>query len=200
MGVPGGSGSKDSPCNAGDPGSIPGSGRCPTEENGYPLLYSCLENPMDKGSWSATLYGVSKDRTQLSDYHLLTFHFISIKGKKKSTKKGNVMLQIPEPVNGRVWPQAQRTRTRRPSQLRACRTQAPAYTPTSGASHGDAEMLLHKANHGRLQFTLAQLPSLDETPTRAPAKLSIALTPPLTHTLHLLASSPPQLTSYTLFP
>ena len=42
-----GSGSKESTCSAGDPGSIPGSGRSPGEWNGYPLQYSCLENPMD---------------------------------------------------------------------------------------------------------------------------------------------------------
>ena len=116
---------------------------------------------MDKGTWWATSHGVSKSQTQLSDYHFLTFHFISIQGKKKSIKKGNIMLQIPEPVNGRVWPQAQRVRIRRPSQLRACRTHAPAHTSTISVSHGNAELLLHKAHHGRLQLTLAQLPSLD---------------------------------------
>ena len=47
---PGGSDSKVSACNAGDPGSIPGSGRSPEEGNGYPLQYSCLENPKDEGA------------------------------------------------------------------------------------------------------------------------------------------------------
>ena len=47
-GFPGGSDSKVSVCNSGDPGSIPGSGRCPGEENDNPLQYSCLENPMDR--------------------------------------------------------------------------------------------------------------------------------------------------------
>ena len=47
-GFPGGSDSKESACNAGDMGSIPGSGRSPGEENGYPLQYSCLENPMGR--------------------------------------------------------------------------------------------------------------------------------------------------------
>ena len=45
---------KESACNVGDPGSIPGSGRLPGEENGYPLLYSCLENSMDRGAWQTT--------------------------------------------------------------------------------------------------------------------------------------------------
>ena len=48
MGFPSSSDGKESACNAGDPGSIPGSGRSPGEGNGYPLLYSCLENSMDR--------------------------------------------------------------------------------------------------------------------------------------------------------
>ena len=53
-GFPGGSDSKKSTWNSGDPGSIPGSERSPGEGNGYPLQYSCLENPMDKEAWRAT--------------------------------------------------------------------------------------------------------------------------------------------------
>jgi len=44
----------------GDLGLIPGSGRSPGEGNGNPLLYSCLENPMDGGAWQATVYGITK--------------------------------------------------------------------------------------------------------------------------------------------
>ena len=54
MGFPGGLGGKESACNAGDRGLIRGSGRSPGEGNGYPLQYSCLENPMDKEAWQAT--------------------------------------------------------------------------------------------------------------------------------------------------
>ena len=54
MGFPGSSESKESACNAGDPGLIPGSGRSPGKGNGYPLQYSCLKNPMDRGVWQAT--------------------------------------------------------------------------------------------------------------------------------------------------
>ena len=61
-----GSDSKESVCNAGDLGSIPGLGRSPDEENGYLLQYSCLENPMDRGAWWATVHGVTKSQTQLS--------------------------------------------------------------------------------------------------------------------------------------
>ena len=57
-----------SACNAGDLGSIPGLGRSPGEGNGSPLQYSCLENPMDRGACWATVHGVAKSRTQLSDF------------------------------------------------------------------------------------------------------------------------------------
>ena len=68
MGFPGGSEVKVSACNAGDQGSIPGSGRSPEEGTGNPLQYSCLENPMDGGAWSATVHGVAKSQTRLSDF------------------------------------------------------------------------------------------------------------------------------------
>ena len=59
----GGSDSKVSAYNAGDPGSIPGSGRSPGEGNTNPLQYSCLENPMDGEAWLATVHGVTKSWT-----------------------------------------------------------------------------------------------------------------------------------------
>ena len=55
-----------------DPDSIPGSERSPGEGNGSPLQYSCLENPMDVGSWQATVHGVAKSQIGLSDF---TFSF-----------------------------------------------------------------------------------------------------------------------------
>ena len=67
-----GSDGKASAYNAGDLGSIPGSGRSPGEGNGNPLQYSCLENPMDGGAWWATVLGVAKIRTWLSNF---TFTF-----------------------------------------------------------------------------------------------------------------------------
>ena len=60
MGFPGGSDAKESTCNAGDLGLIPGSERSPGEGNGNPLQYSCLGNPMDRGAWWATVHGVTK--------------------------------------------------------------------------------------------------------------------------------------------
>ena len=55
MGFPGGSDSKESACNAEDLGSVSGSGRSPGEGNGNPLQYSCLENPIDRIAWQATM-------------------------------------------------------------------------------------------------------------------------------------------------
>ena len=62
-GFPGGSEDKASACNTGDQGSIPGLGRSPGEGNGNPLQYSCLENPVDRGAWRATVHGVTKSQT-----------------------------------------------------------------------------------------------------------------------------------------
>ena len=64
---------KNPPANAGDTGSIPGSGRSPGEGNGNPLQNSCLENPMDRGAWRATVHGVTKesDSTYQLNYRLL---------------------------------------------------------------------------------------------------------------------------------
>ena len=61
---PGGSMVKDLPAYAGDTGLIPGLGRSPGEGNGNPFQYSCLEYPMDKGVWRATIHGVAKSRTR----------------------------------------------------------------------------------------------------------------------------------------
>ena len=61
---------KNPPANAGnikDVGLIPGSGRSPGGGHGNPLQYSCLENPMDRGAWRATVYRVAKSQTQLSN-------------------------------------------------------------------------------------------------------------------------------------
>ena len=58
---------KESACDAGDVSLIPGSGRSPREGNGNPLQYSCLETPMNRGAWRATVYGVTKSQTRLSN-------------------------------------------------------------------------------------------------------------------------------------
>ena len=66
LGFPGGSDSKESSCNAGDLGSILGWGRS-RGGHGNPLQYSCLENPMDRGTWRAAVHAIAKNQTPLSD-------------------------------------------------------------------------------------------------------------------------------------
>ena len=73
--LPGGLDSTVSDSNAGDPGSIPGSGRSSGEGNGNPLQYFCLENPMDGGAWWATVHVVAKSWTRLSNFTFFHLHF-----------------------------------------------------------------------------------------------------------------------------
>ena len=82
MSFPGGSEVKASACNAGDLGSIPGSGRSPGEGDGNPLQYSYLENPMDRGAWCATIHGVAKSWTRLSNFTFSLFwrHLSGVRG------------------------------------------------------------------------------------------------------------------------
>ena len=65
MGFPCGLAGKESACNVGDLGSIPGLGRSPGGQHGNPLQCSCLENPMDRGAWQATVHGATKSQIQL---------------------------------------------------------------------------------------------------------------------------------------
>ena len=73
---------KETACNAGDVGSIPGSGRSPGEGNGNSLKYSCLGNPMGRGAWQATIHGVAQSQTQLSsegggiNHHVIAVRFL----------------------------------------------------------------------------------------------------------------------------
>ena len=79
----GGSEVKASAWNVGNLGSIPGSGRSPGEGNGNPLQYSCLEDPMDGGAWWATVHGVAKSQTRLSDF-TFTFKYYCCKGSREA--------------------------------------------------------------------------------------------------------------------
>ena len=80
-GFPGGSDSKESACNTGDLGSIPGLGRSPGEENGN-SLHCCLEHPMGRGAWWVTVHGVTISQTteRLSTEHNSTAHVKEDKG------------------------------------------------------------------------------------------------------------------------
>ena len=89
-----GSDGKALACNAGDLGSIPGWGRSPGEGNGNSSLqYSCLGNPMDRGAWQATVHGVTKSRTRLSDF-TFTFHFHALE-KEMATHSSVLAWRIP---------------------------------------------------------------------------------------------------------
>ena len=75
---------KNLPARAGDirdAGSVPGSGRSPGGGNSNPLQYSCLENPMDRGAWQATVHGVAKTWTRLSDF-TFTFLYVLVETEK----------------------------------------------------------------------------------------------------------------------
>ena len=86
----------ESACSAGDLGLMPGLGRSPGDGNGNPLQYSCLENPMDGGAWQATLHGVAKSRTRLSDFTLLytLVSFFYVYSNAKQTNKKNQVSNL----------------------------------------------------------------------------------------------------------
>ena len=75
---PGGSEGKASACDVEDPCSISGLGRSPGEGNGNSLQYSCLENLMDRGAWWATVHGVAKSQTRLTDYTHICVYILYI--------------------------------------------------------------------------------------------------------------------------
>ena len=83
---------KNPPANAGDMGSIPGSGRSPGEGNGNPLQDSCLGNPMDRGAWWATVHGVAKSQTRLKRLD---------SNKAVSVYHGEGPFPAPAPAQGR---------------------------------------------------------------------------------------------------
>ena len=88
-----GSDGKASVYSVGDLGLIPGSGRSAGEGNGYPFRYSGLENSMDRGAWRATVHGVAKGWTRLSDF-TFTFHFHALE-KEMATHSSVLAWRIP---------------------------------------------------------------------------------------------------------
>ena len=99
MGFPGTSVVKNLPANVGDSGSIPGLGRCPGEENGNSLWYSCLENPLDRGTWQATVRGIPKSWTWLSNW--VGMYMIHISMMKKSKKMVHTRFRTEFGLGGR---------------------------------------------------------------------------------------------------
>ena len=73
---------KESACNAGALGSVPGSGGSPGEGNGYPLQYSCLENPIDRGAWWATVHGVTVGHDWVTNTFTFTWRIVSQQQKQ----------------------------------------------------------------------------------------------------------------------
>ena len=97
LGFPSGLNGKESACNAGGPGSFPGSGRSPVEGNGYPLQFSCLENSMDRGAWQAMVHAVAKSQARPSDYH---FYFQAGYPKADTLR---LSARVAEPRLGYTW-------------------------------------------------------------------------------------------------
>ena len=87
--------SKESACSAGDPGSIPGSGRSPGEGNGNPLQYSCLENSMERIAWRTTVHGVEKSRIQLGNFHFISQVLLVVKNPAASAGDARDASLIP---------------------------------------------------------------------------------------------------------
>ena len=88
--------------NAGDLGSIPGLGRSSGEGNGNPLRYSCLENPMDREAWWATVHWVTKSRTRLSNF-TFTFTFSNSSSSEYSEISDNfIQIYIPDKLQKRL--------------------------------------------------------------------------------------------------
>ena len=85
LGFPGGSDGKESSCNAGDASLIPGSGKSSGEENSTQLEYSCLENFMDRGSWWATVHGVAKSWTWMSEWRTCMYVGIQFSSVNENT-------------------------------------------------------------------------------------------------------------------
>ena len=98
---------KNPPANAGDAkdtNSIPGSGRSPGEGNGNPLQYSCLDNPMDRGAWRATVLGIAKSQTRLKQLSTQHTHMGSKVGFPGGSDSKKICLQWRRPAfNPWVW-------------------------------------------------------------------------------------------------
>ena len=87
QGFPDGSDGKESACNEEDLGSVPGLGRSLGERHCYPLPYSCLKNSTDRGAWQATVHGVTKSWTRLTDFHFSSYLLKNYQKKREIIKR-----------------------------------------------------------------------------------------------------------------
>ena len=101
--LPGGSDTKESVCSVGDPSLIPGLGRSPGEGNGNPLQYSCLENSMNGEAWRATVHGVAKSWTQLSDFPFFSFSFTEISDGEEMATHSSILSCLGNPMDRGAW-------------------------------------------------------------------------------------------------
>ena len=96
VGFPGSSAGKESACNEGDLGSIPGLGRSPEEGKGYPLQCSCLENSVDRGAWWATVRGVAESDT--AELLSTAQHSLSVTYTAVWLSPPSLLLSAPTPL------------------------------------------------------------------------------------------------------
>ena len=94
---------KSRPANSGDAGLIPGLGRSPGEENGNPLQYSCLGNPMDRGAWQATVYGVGLSTHTRIPIHQIIWVLPSQPGRHTVDTERNVRTPEGSTPPGQTW-------------------------------------------------------------------------------------------------
>ena len=154
---PGGSEVKAFAYNAGDLGSIPESGRSPGEGNGNSLQYSCLENPMDWGAWWATVHGVAKSWTRLSDFTSLHFMLLHPFIRWESRGQGNNLLLLAQLTNSivQIWPLTCLESSFHSYHL----TPAPETQPTKGAPlRKKSKRLYCKTNQAKHYQRCAGLP------------------------------------------
>ena len=104
MGFPGGSDGKESGCNEGDLGSVPGLGRSPGKENGNPLQDSCLENSMDRGAWWVyRVHRVAKSRPPLNDSLKHTLYIYKLDGQNQALHQVTVDPRVAGHQSQLLW-------------------------------------------------------------------------------------------------
>ena len=135
--------SKESACNAGDLGSILGSGRSHGVENGNPFQHSCQKNPMDRGAWQATVHGVTKRQTRLKQLNTHT-HTHTVKLKQPGNIRNDIIILFNTKINWNsiYWDDFPKT----PSQW---------WSQASTQGHGHISLLYHSCGLLELKLHLS---------------------------------------------